>query len=149
MSRYPDVKLYHIVAVLAMRGDLNKNGCAKVEIITIPTYHCYDNSIPMECHVLVDSLLGKLVVRVLLLISSLFSELTATTVGCSSNSGLGNVWKTHSAQVNYNQDPSKLRERERESRLLVDSTSEIGVPVNSSSFIHSLTICDQPSATLS
>ena len=30
MSRYPDVKLYHIVAVLAMRGDLNKNGCAKV-----------------------------------------------------------------------------------------------------------------------
>ena len=56
MSRYPDVKLYHIVAVLAMRGDLNKNGCAKVEINTIPTYHCYDNSIPMECHILVDSL---------------------------------------------------------------------------------------------
>ena len=30
VSRYPDVKLYHIVAVLAMRGDLNKNGCTKV-----------------------------------------------------------------------------------------------------------------------
>ena len=31
VSRYPDVKLYHIVAVLAMRGDLNKNGCTKVQ----------------------------------------------------------------------------------------------------------------------
>ena len=48
----------------------------------------------------------------LLLVSSLFPELTATTVDCSSSSGLGNV---HSAQINYNQDPLNLeRERERD-----------------------------------
>ena len=95
MSRYPDVKLYHIVAVLAMRGDLNKNGCAKVDIITIP--HIIAMIIQYQWNVtynniLVYSLLiDKLLIRVLLLVSSLFPELTATTVDCSSSSGLGNV----------------------------------------------------------